>query len=75
MKDDRYYLEIALEEAEMAFEEGTYPIGAVLVAPDGKILSRGRNRVYPLKDPTHHAEMDVIRQSGHALMNPIYKNN
>lgn len=35
MKLDRYFLEIALEEAQIAFEEGTIPIGAVLVSPDG----------------------------------------
>lgn len=41
--DDRYYLEIALEEAEEAFEEGAIPIGAVIAGPEGKILSAAAN--------------------------------
>ncbi len=74
METDRYFLEIALEEAKIAFDEGTIPIGAVLVSPEGKILSRGRNRVFTAHDPSWHAEIDVIRQSGIDLMNPVYKN-
>jgi tRNA(Arg) A34 adenosine deaminase TadA len=31
MDADRYYLELALEEAQVAFDEGTVLIGAVLV--------------------------------------------
>ncbi|MHC0039496.1 nucleoside deaminase [Pseudoneobacillus sp. C159] len=71
---DRYFLELALEEAEMAFEEGTYPIGAVLVDEKGKILAKGRNRVFSALDPTCHAEIDVIRKAGAQLMDPRYKN-
>jgi tRNA(adenine34) deaminase len=72
--DDRYYLEIALEEAEKAFAEGTIPIGAVIVGPDGEIISRGRNRVFTSMDPSCHAEIDVIRSAGKVLLNPDYKN-
>jgi tRNA(adenine34) deaminase len=71
---DRYFLEIALEEARLAYEEGTIPIGAVLVSPDGKIVSRGRNRVYTTSDPSWHAEIDCIRQAGKELMDLTYKN-
>jgi tRNA(adenine34) deaminase len=71
---DRYYLELALEEAEIAFNEGTIPIGAVLVDPDGNVLSKGRNRVFTNSDPTKHAEIDVIRQAGLLLMDTKYKN-
>ena len=46
MKTDRFYLELALEDAERAGWEGTYPIGALVVSPDGIILGRGRNHVY-----------------------------
>jgi tRNA(adenine34) deaminase len=74
LNKDRYYLEIALEEAEIASKEGTIPIGAVLVGPEGDILSRGHNRVYTHNDPSWHAEMDVIRQSGKLLMDNKYKN-
>jgi tRNA(adenine34) deaminase len=71
---DRYFLELALEEAEIAFKEGTIPIGAILVDHEGNIISKGRNRVFTNLDPSCHAEIDVIRQAGDKLLNPIYKN-
>jgi tRNA(adenine34) deaminase len=74
MDKDRFYLELALEEARVAYDEGTIPIGAVLVAPDGTILSKGRNRIFTAFDPSWHAEVDVIRQSGKDLLNLKYKN-
>lgn len=74
MLDDRHYLEIALEEAEIAFSEGTIPIGAVIVGPEGEIISRGRNRVFSSMDPSCHAEIDVIRKAGKNLLNKDYKN-
>ena len=46
MQTDHFYLEIAMQEAELAVQEGTYPIGAVLVSPNSQILSKGRNKVY-----------------------------
>jgi tRNA(adenine34) deaminase len=71
---DRYFLEMALEEAELSFNEGTYPIGAVLVDPDGNVIGKGRNRVFSHLDPTCHAEIDVIRMAGAKLLDPKYKN-
>jgi tRNA(adenine34) deaminase len=71
---DRYFLELALDEAQKAFAEGTVPIGAVLVDQDGNILSKGRNRIFTNFDPTCHAEVDVIRQAGKKLLDPMYKN-
>ncbi|MNW15530.1 tRNA-specific adenosine deaminase [compost metagenome] len=73
MDMDRYFLEIALEEAEIAFSEGTVPIGAVLVDHEGNILSKGRNRIFTANDPTCHAEIDVIRKAGSKLLDPTYK--
>jgi tRNA(adenine34) deaminase len=52
-------MEVALREAERAFEEGEVPVGAVVVQND-RIIGRGHNRVEQLKDPTAHAEMLAI---------------
>lgn len=73
METDSFYLELALEEAEHAGREGTYPIGALIVGPDGTILSRGHNRVYSIGDYTAHAEVEVLRNAREVLMNPSYR--
>ncbi len=52
---------IALEEANLAFDRGEVPVGAVIADADGKIVARDGNRTLELKDPTAHAEMLVIR--------------
>ena len=61
METDKFYLELALEEAERAGQEGTYPIGALVVSPEGVILSRGHNRVYSAGDYTAHAEVSALQ--------------
>lgn len=65
---DYDYLVMSLLEAEIALEEGTYPIGAVIVDDNGEIVSRGRNRVFSESDCTAHAEVDAIRKAGHKLL-------
>ncbi|MEK8127740.1 nucleoside deaminase [Paenibacillus filicis] len=73
MIDDRTYLLEAFLEAEKAKEEGTYPIGAVIVDEEGRILSRGRNRVFSKGDTTAHAEVDAIRQCGTEMLDLTQK--
>jgi tRNA(adenine34) deaminase len=63
------YLLLAFEEAEKAKDEGTFPIGAVIVDSEGTIISRGRNRVFSNCDSTAHAEVDAIRKAGHKILN------
>lgn len=72
MKTDRFYLEVALDEAEQASQEGTFPAGALVVGPDGVILGKGRNRVYSAGDYTAHAEINALRNAGKVLMEPSY---
>ena len=57
----------ALEEARLAETRGEVPIGAVLVAPDGRIAARAGNRTRELSDPTAHAEILVIREACHTI--------
>jgi tRNA(adenine34) deaminase len=73
LETDRFYLTLAIQEAEQAVQERTFPIGAVIVGPEGQILSKGRNCVYSAGDYTAHAEIEVIRQAGRLLMTPEYK--
>ncbi|SYZ74330.1 tRNA-specific adenosine deaminase [Candidatus Zixiibacteriota bacterium] len=54
-----FFMEVALREAKMAYEEGEVPVGAVVVK-DGQIIGRGHNRTESLKDATAHAEIIAI---------------
>ncbi|MGR3814779.1 MAG: nucleoside deaminase [Cognatishimia activa] len=57
------HMDKALEAARDAAARGEVPVGAVLVAPDGTLLSMAGNRTRELNDPTAHAEMLVIREA------------
>lgn len=56
---EKRWMQIALREAERAFENGEVPIGAVVVR-ENEVIGRGRNMVEQLQDPTAHAEMIAI---------------
>lgn len=56
---DEHFMKQALKEAELAFEEGEIPIGAVVVV-NNKIIARGHNMTERLNDPTAHAEMIAL---------------
>lgn len=60
-------MDLALEEAKKAAQRGETPVGAVLSAPDGRVLAADGNRVRELNDPTAHAEILVLRAGGGAL--------
>ena len=64
--DDEHFMKEALAFARIAFSEQEVPIGAVLVR-DGKMVGRGRNRREALSDPTHHAEIEAIREAATAI--------
>ena len=65
--DDEYYMNIALAEAEKAYQLGEVPIGAVLVAKDGTVVSVGHNLRETAKDATAHAEIEAIRSANQKL--------
>jgi len=55
----------ALAFARIAYAEQEVPIGAV-VAREGRLIGRGRNRRERLADPTHHAEIEALRDAAGA---------
>ena len=57
------HMDRALAEARAAASRGETPVGAVVSAPDGTLLSADGNRVRELNDPTAHAEILVLRQA------------
>ena len=64
--DDTYFMKKALQEAEIAFEKGEIPVGAVVVIND-KIIARSHNLTELLNDVTAHAEMQVITAAANFL--------
>ncbi|HXI46628.1 MAG TPA: nucleoside deaminase [Candidatus Acidoferrales bacterium] len=64
MTDDRALLELALAEARTGLAEGGIPIGAALVAHDGRVLGAGHNRRVQLGSPIRHGETDALEQAG-----------
>lgn len=60
---DDHYMRMALALAKFAAEQGEVPVGAVVVAADGRVIGRGSNRREMDHDPTAHAEMLALRQA------------
>jgi tRNA(adenine34) deaminase len=63
---DEYFMKKALQEAEMAFEKGEIPVGAIIVI-DNKVIARGHNLTEMLVDVTAHAEMQTITAAANFL--------
>lgn len=56
---DEFFMKKALLEAEVAFEKGEVPVGAVIVI-DNRVIARSHNLTEMLNDITAHAEMQAI---------------
>ncbi|MBH5134868.1 nucleoside deaminase [Streptomyces sp. NA03103] len=60
----RAAMRLALAEAGRAAQGGDVPVGAVVLAPDGRtVLSAGHNEREATGDPTAHAEVLAIRRA------------
>jgi tRNA(adenine34) deaminase len=58
-EDDIYFMKFAIEEANLAFNEGEVPVGAVLVI-GGNVIAKRHNLRETSKDPIGHAEILVL---------------
>lgn len=56
---DTHFMKQALNEAQIAYEEGEIPVGAVLVSQN-QIIAKAHNSVELLTDVTAHAEVIAI---------------
>lgn len=67
--DERYgaAMDRALDLARAAGESGEVPVGAVVLAPDGRVLAEAANAREAEHDPTAHAEIRALRAAGAAL--------
>ncbi|MFC3615432.1 nucleoside deaminase [Lutimaribacter marinistellae] len=57
----RSHMDRALAEARAAGGRGEVPVGAVIVAPDGRVVAAAGNRTREWNDPTAHAEIVALR--------------
>jgi len=53
---DTYYMQLALQEGQKAFELGEVPVGAIIVYKS-MVIAKGHNQTILLNDATAHAEM------------------
>jgi tRNA(adenine34) deaminase len=60
------YMLQALKQAQIAFDRGEVPVGAVIVCGD-RIVAKAHNQVELLNDPTAHAEMLAITAATDAV--------
>jgi tRNA(adenine34) deaminase len=68
LKDDVYFMQLALEQARKAYSLGEVPIGAVLVI-DGKVVAQAYNQVETFKDATAHAELLCLQMASRVIGN------
>lgn len=60
-KNNEYFIRKAIDLALKSREQGNEPFGAVLVK-DNEIVMSGENQIHSIVDPTHHAEIGLIRK-------------
>jgi len=63
-----FFMKAALDEAYKAIQSNEVPVGALLVYKN-EIISRSHNTNISAKDPTAHAEINVIRDASKKLGN------
>ena len=64
---DRIHMQLALEQAMAAEQDGEVPVGAVIVHPEKGVIGQARNAKETLRDPTAHAEILAIGQAAEAI--------
>ena len=61
-----YFMQKALQEAQIAFEQGEVPVGAVITIGE-RIIAKAHNLTEKLTDVTAHAEMQAITAASEYL--------
>ncbi len=72
------WLGLALTAARAALATGDVPVGAIVLSPDGTVIGTGWNAREADGDPTAHAEVVALRESGaevYVFVNNKYEGN
>ena len=67
MNDDKWFMGMALEEADRAFTKDEVPIGCVIVDDKKAIIAKSHNLKELNSDPLGHAEVIAIRDAATSL--------
>lgn len=62
-KDDKFYIERAIELAHAAKDKGDNPFGSILVDQDGNILMEDENTQVTQNDITGHPELKIAKRA------------
>ena len=65
---DEFFMRHALQCAQLAYDAGEVPVGAVVVHQN-RVIARGYNHPIGLNDPTAHAEVQALRAAAQILNN------
>lgn len=65
---DEYWMQQAIQQAQLAEVQGEVPVGAILVKDD-QIIGKGYNLVISNNDPSAHAEIQAIRDACKNIQN------
>jgi tRNA(adenine34) deaminase len=65
---DEQYMQLALDQARLAWAVGEVPVGAVVVR-DGEVIATGYNQPIGRHDPTAHAEIIALRAAAEKVGN------
>ena len=64
IKDHLWFMGLALEQAEAAYKIGEVPVGAILVSPQGEVLSKQHNFKEKNFNPLgHYRDWETDRKS------------
>lgn len=63
---DKYFMQLAIKEAQEAARKDEVPVGAIVVS-NGRIIARAHNLTETLNDVTAHAEMLAITSAAETL--------
>lgn len=63
---DEFFMSEALKQAQIGFEEGEVPVGAVIVCKN-RIIAKAYNQTEKLIDVTAHAEMIALTSASNYL--------
>lgn len=54
------YLDLTIQEAKKSFDSGNFPVGAVLIDDNGKLIDSAHNLMHSKQSRVLHAEMNLI---------------